>query len=305
MERSRCLCCVMTRCYEYDALLRMLANATFNVRTQFPGKERDAETGLDYFGARYLSSAQGRFTSPDPIGGRLANPQSLNKYAYVLNNPLKFIDPTGMVVEWHDSDETCNEDGTDCKTKGQRKYENRLAEMRESKDKKTREKGTRLSQDYQRLQDSSAIFEVVNNEDSGSSRGDISYQGNDHFTINLAGNDRFGLSDNQRLGHEFDHGRQILDGELSFHKSGNKWLPFAYDRTDEAKAFQAGFDIERASPGQGNFSTGIQSMLDFGGQQGIDAAVNYLYRNGNYQNLPKGPVNVPPGLPPTYYSPPR
>ena len=36
---------------------------------QFTSKERDAETGLDYFGARYMSSAQGRFTSPDPLMG--------------------------------------------------------------------------------------------------------------------------------------------------------------------------------------------------------------------------------------------
>lgn len=62
------------------------------------GKERDAETGLDYFGARYLSSALGRFTSPDPsnAGARIRNPQSWNMYGYGLNNPLRFVDPTGL-----------------------------------------------------------------------------------------------------------------------------------------------------------------------------------------------------------------
>jgi RHS repeat-associated protein len=58
-------------------------------------KERDIETGLDYFLARYYASAQGRFTSADSYGGRLTNPQTLNRYAYVLNNPLKYTDPTG------------------------------------------------------------------------------------------------------------------------------------------------------------------------------------------------------------------
>lgn len=64
------------------------------------GKERDAETGLDYFGARYYSGAQGRFTSPDPImaSARTSIPQSFNRYSYALNNPLKFVDPTGMYV---------------------------------------------------------------------------------------------------------------------------------------------------------------------------------------------------------------
>ena len=63
------------------------------------GKERDAESGLDYFGARYYSSGMGRMMSPDPAGVRavkLANPQTWNWYAYVQNNPLRFTDPTGM-----------------------------------------------------------------------------------------------------------------------------------------------------------------------------------------------------------------
>jgi len=65
----------------------------------FTGKERDTESGNDYFGARYYASLMGRFMSPDPTGLTYANafnPQSLNLYSYVLNNPLKFIDPTGQ-----------------------------------------------------------------------------------------------------------------------------------------------------------------------------------------------------------------
>lgn len=64
----------------------------------FTGKERDAETGLDWFATRYMSSAQGRFTSPDSLlsSGRPEQPQSWNRYAYVLNNPLRFTDPTGQ-----------------------------------------------------------------------------------------------------------------------------------------------------------------------------------------------------------------
>jgi RHS repeat-associated protein len=63
------------------------------------GKERDSETGLDYFGARYYSNALARFTSADTkrIALRhLLNPQKLNKYAYVLNNPLSEFDPDGL-----------------------------------------------------------------------------------------------------------------------------------------------------------------------------------------------------------------
>ena len=58
------------------------------------------ETGLDYFGARYFSGAQGRFTSPDePFEDQWEqNPQSWNLYT-VRNNPLRFIDPTGRTCQ--------------------------------------------------------------------------------------------------------------------------------------------------------------------------------------------------------------
>ena len=69
---------------------------------KFTGKERDAETGLDYFGARYFSGAQGRFTSPDwsekpqPVPyADLKDPQTLNLYAYLRNNPLSRRDLNG------------------------------------------------------------------------------------------------------------------------------------------------------------------------------------------------------------------
>ena len=67
-----------------------------NVRQKFTGQERDAETGLDYMHARYYASGQGRFTGADPLIGSLINPQSLNRYTYVSNNPLRYIDPSGL-----------------------------------------------------------------------------------------------------------------------------------------------------------------------------------------------------------------
>jgi RHS repeat-associated protein len=66
-----------------------------NLRQKFTGKERDIESGLDYFSARYYSSPLGRFNSADSIFGSIGNPQTLNRYAYTLNNPLKYVDPTG------------------------------------------------------------------------------------------------------------------------------------------------------------------------------------------------------------------
>ena len=68
------------------------------VRQKFTSYERDDETQLDYAQARMHNYNLGRFQSPDPLlsSGRIRNPQTWNRYAYVLNNPLKFIDPTGL-----------------------------------------------------------------------------------------------------------------------------------------------------------------------------------------------------------------
>lgn len=69
-----------------------------DMRYKFTGKERDAESGLDYFGARYYASSMGRWMSPDPMKvspKHLMYPQRWNAYAYVQNNPLNAIDPDG------------------------------------------------------------------------------------------------------------------------------------------------------------------------------------------------------------------
>ncbi len=73
-------------------------NCTANGITplNFTSYTRDAETQLDFANARYYTSQFGRFMSPDPLGGDVTDPQSLNRYAYVTNNPLSLVDPSGM-----------------------------------------------------------------------------------------------------------------------------------------------------------------------------------------------------------------
>lgn len=64
---------------------------------KFTGKERDSESGNDYFGARYYGSTMGRFLTPDaPFADQhLTDPQSWNLYTYVTNQPLGHTDPSG------------------------------------------------------------------------------------------------------------------------------------------------------------------------------------------------------------------
>ena len=63
---------------------------------KFTTYERDPESGLDYATERYYSSGYGRFTAADLLAGHLANPQSLNRYTYVTNDPVNFVDPLGL-----------------------------------------------------------------------------------------------------------------------------------------------------------------------------------------------------------------
>ncbi len=90
---------------------------------KFTSKERDSETGLDLMGARYYSNVLGRWTKPDPLpwlewqhgheedrkkfDAWIDNPQNLNLYTYVLNNPLNHTDPTGMNACGTKNDSSC------------------------------------------------------------------------------------------------------------------------------------------------------------------------------------------------------
>ncbi|HEV8431327.1 MAG TPA: RHS repeat-associated core domain-containing protein [Pyrinomonadaceae bacterium] len=76
-------------------------NTADGLRQKFTSHERDIETGLDYMKARYYHGFLGRFTSADPLlaSGRPPNPQSWNRYSYVLNNPVRLVDPTGYEAQ--------------------------------------------------------------------------------------------------------------------------------------------------------------------------------------------------------------
>jgi RHS repeat-associated protein len=73
--------------------------------------ERDTETGLDPTMFRILSSTQGRWLSPDPLAGDVTNPQSLNRYAYVLNNPINLTDVLGLGSPYGPTAPPCNGPG--------------------------------------------------------------------------------------------------------------------------------------------------------------------------------------------------
>ena len=129
------------------AAIGLRASAQLNrIWPRYTGKERDTESGLDYFGARYFSSNMGRMMSPDwsakaePVPyAKLGDPQSLNLYAYVGNNPLRFTDPTG---HYELNASNCNGDA-----KCQKKYDKAANkfESRREKDLKSKNADVRAA----------------------------------------------------------------------------------------------------------------------------------------------------------------
>jgi RHS repeat-associated protein len=96
------------------------------VRSRYTGKERDAESGLDDFEARYYSSGLGRFMRPDPqnAGASPEEPQSWNAYAYAGNNPLNNTDPDGLNYL------VCEANGKNCADLNQKQYDEYLSSLK-------------------------------------------------------------------------------------------------------------------------------------------------------------------------------
>jgi RHS repeat-associated protein len=89
---------VVVEHYEYSAFGLSKcggSGSAFQVSNRFTGQIADEETGLYYYNSRYYDPVLGRFIQADTIVPGAANPQNLNRYTYVNNNPLKYIDPSG------------------------------------------------------------------------------------------------------------------------------------------------------------------------------------------------------------------
>ena len=77
----------------------------YDERYKFTGKERDAESGYDYFGARYYASPFSFWLSVDPLADKYP---AISPYAYCTWNPIKFVDPDGNSVVVDDDGKIIN-----------------------------------------------------------------------------------------------------------------------------------------------------------------------------------------------------
>jgi RHS repeat-associated protein len=129
--------------YPWGGELQFLANDSNHYK--FTGKERDSESGLDYFGARYYSNGLGRFITPDWAAkaaavpyAEFSDPQSLNLYSYVRNVPTSRSDPTG---HYEVNASGC---GGNNQASCQKKYDKRVAEFEKQRQKDLQSKDPKV-----------------------------------------------------------------------------------------------------------------------------------------------------------------
>lgn len=170
-------------------------------------------------------------------------------------------------------------------------------------------KGLKLKADYERLQKSDVTFHVVREDASGTSSGELYYKGQEgHLYVSLKGDSSAAGSIPliQKLGHEFKHGVQFLDGQLGFAKNTKgEWKGYRDDLVDEAEAWSAGFDAQPPDPGQraGSQREFLNSMAN-AYPFGIDADVNALDRSGPYAGRSKTQIPIT-NLTPSIYAIPK
>jgi RHS repeat-associated protein len=193
---------------------------------KFTGKERDSESGLDYFGARHNTSILGRFMTPDPLlsSGRPGSPQSWNRYAYVQNNPLGRIDPSGL----YDFKNTCSSSDKACNaafTQTQTNVRNMYAATQAAYDKAVKNGDTKAATALKRTLDGlgaegqkNARGQTVNISADPTllSPGQTSFAKGSTSTINIVLNPTHsnGPEDAEaEAGHEGVHGGEIMPGK--------------------------------------------------------------------------------------------
>jgi|HubBroStandDraft_6_1064221.scaffolds.fasta_scaffold119022_3 RHS repeat-associated protein len=227
---------------------------------KFTGKERDSESGLDNFGARYNASTMGRFMTPDPLlnSGRPGNPQSWNRYAYVLNNPLKFTDPTGL---WDWAPNTCASDDKKCNKKyqqNQQKFRDAIKDVQ-----KARDSYTKGSKEYNRLDASLKAYGTENDGNNvtvkfgslpGSAAGNTALsaddKGNLSFTVTLDPA-KLGNTAPEDVGHEGTH---VSDEENPWYAGAGTLEPFQLEyRGYQTSSWVAqGLGAQTLTTGSGN-----------------------------------------------------
>ena len=184
-------------------------NLAITASYTFSAKEKDSETNLSYFGARYYTSDLSIWLSVDPMAAKYP---SLNPYTYCANNPVKLVDPNGEEVEYNSFADRIIVGVLRIFDNGFRKQ-------------------------FRELKKSEETYVFNKNNDGKNS---LTTDGNKLFINYSMADDGKSKNEGQtifsNLRHETTHAIQFEHGEIGFVCSSGKWSPIAYDLADEYEA---------------------------------------------------------------------
>jgi RHS repeat-associated protein len=198
----------------------------------FNAKELDEENGMYYYGARYYAPPM--FISRDPLFEKYP---WMSPYAYTMNNPVRYIDPSGMTVEPAGEAET--KAYNELKAKAPDKIRNEL----------------------ERLEKADEVFRIRMGDNVTSNAGDGNFGYNTttgEFDINISKDGEY--STIEKLAHELKHGDQYLDRRIGFDLknlggiNGDIANPIPYDRRNEYEAFDRQSLFGKTVPSQTVFN---------------------------------------------------
>jgi len=227
------------------------------IALQFTGHERDANDltqageDIDYMHARNELPGMARLLSLDPSARSVdaARPGSLNRYLYALGNPLKYVDPTGALIDFA-NEESERAFGI---------YRARLGK-------------NSIDLANIKMLEASEITYVINVEDTGrANEGSVSFNEAKVFLNVDPVSARGSASVGSRLAHEIQHGVQVETGAVGFRRGLGGWNPFFTDVFDEVEAWDAqlrqasGFDLFRGNlRGYANASDRAAYLINHG-----------------------------------------
>jgi len=224
-----------------------------DVRQGFTGYINDEETGLDFAQARMYANRLGRFTQFDPVmvsQSKRFDPQGINPYAYCQNNPLKFTDSSGAILDpskWDKRSREAFNDYLKKLKKDSKKYAAELATIEQLE-----------------KSDVNYVVNVGGNTrfDAGQEGGLTADPDKNTITINLSNSRSESFSLFSRFGHEFEHARQFDSGEFAFayDKAGNLLGRANGDISEEVKAWKIQLKLSQGKDFQVPFAMGNQDV---------------------------------------------
>ncbi|HXW63059.1 MAG TPA: RHS repeat-associated core domain-containing protein, partial [Candidatus Acidoferrales bacterium] len=226
---------------------------------KFTGKERDSESGLDNFGARYKSPSAGRFVGPDPAGllaVSLKNPQTWNLYTYAMNNPLRYTDPTGKY--------TCADDNNKCQTDQDKAFEGARQRDLQSNDRSV----VAAAQAYGDATKDNHVAVVFVSGDQGGTSLTYSTNGNTvtyQITVNIPGS-HTDIALDEDVGHEGTHVGQDQALAASIKPNGN---------------FNNGLNLTNYDAENSAYHVNAAIIQASGQPRSLDPAGNYVIHPGD------------------------